>query len=343
MKRTIYLVLGFVVLGVLAGFAFWSGQKQKDAGISTLGQDRLFRVEDTDRIHKIFLVHRDGETVTLNRDGRSWMYNGKWIARENAMDNLLHAVQSIQMKYKPAEAAVPNMVEDLATFGIKVELYDQADKLLKAYYVGGGTADERGTHVIMEGSEQPYVAHLPGWQGNLRFRYNLKGDNWRDKSVFAERPGEVVRIAVDYPRQKNKAFQLQRAGNSFTVRPLHPTTPAMRAPITPGAAERFLYGFESLVAEAFENENPRKDSILQTLPFSVIRIGRQDGTGKEVRLYPVRPLTTMWDAKEEVPAQPVERYFAATDDGDFFLVQHRVFQRVLWPYQAFFSGPHASD
>ena len=334
------MAIGLVVLGVLAGIAWWSGQK--DTGTSTLGRDRLFRVENTDQVHKIFLAHRDGEQVTLERQGRSWVYNGKWTARENAMENLLRAIRTIEMKYKPAEAAVPNMVEDLAVYGIKVELYDRTDKLLKAYYVGGGTADERGTHVIMEGSEQPYVAHLPGWEGNLRFRYNLKGDDWRDKSVFAERPDNIKQITVDYPRQKSKAFQLVRQGNSFAVYPLHSTTPVRDEKPAPGAAERFVYGFESLIAEAFENQNPRRDSILQTLPFSVIQVVRKDGSQKEVRLYPVRPLATMWDAQGDMPNQPIERYFAATDAGDFFLVQHRVFRRILWPYQAFFAAPEVS-
>lgn len=340
MKRTTYLVIGLIVLGGLAGVAWWSGQKE--SGTSTLGKDRLFRIEDTDQIHKIFLAHRDGETVTLERKGRDWVYNDTWTARENAMENLLHAIRTIQMKYKPAEAAVPNMVKDLATYGIKVELYNHSGQLLKAYYVGGGTADERGTHVIMEGAEQPYVAHLPGWQGNLRFRYNLRGDEWRDKSVFAERPDDIARVTIDYPRQKSKAFQLERTGSSFSVQPLHPTTTTIAGRPAPGAAERFVYGFESLVAEAFENQNPRRDSILQTLPFSVIQVARKNGTTKEVRLYPVRPLTTIWDAGQDVPNRPIERYFAATNDGDFFLVQHRVFRRILWPYQAFFAQTDTS-
>ncbi|MCB9291126.1 MAG: hypothetical protein H6560_27725 [Lewinellaceae bacterium] len=49
------------------------------------------------------------------------------------------------------------MVESLATEGMKVELYDKDGGLLKAYYVGGSTSDERGTYMIMEGAEQPYV------------------------------------------------------------------------------------------------------------------------------------------------------------------------------------------
>ena len=64
------------------------------------------------------------------------------------------------------------MVKSLASEGIKVELYDRKGEKIKAYYVGGATPDERGTYMIMENAEEPYVAHIPSWEGNLRFRFN---------------------------------------------------------------------------------------------------------------------------------------------------------------------------
>lgn len=334
-QRTRILLLGFALLGGLAAYWWWSSQKQPPT--STLGQDRLFRIANTDRIHKIFMAHRDGETVTLERQGRHWIYNGQYRARQNAMDNLLHAIQNVQVKYKPPRAAVPNMVEDLATFGIKVELYNARDELLKAYYVGGGTADERGTHIIMEGAEQPYVAHIPGWQGNLRFRYQLTGDDWRDKTVFGASVDEIRSVSVAYPRQRSKSFRLEKAGPDYSITPFYRTSPSLGDTPVAGRAEQFLYGFSNLGAEAFENKNPRRDSIVQTLPFSIIRLERTNGQVKTVRLYPVLPLTTIWDDTQPIPNSPIERYFAATESGDFLLVQHRVFQRILWPYERFFA------
>jgi len=335
MKRSRILLLALCFIGGIA--AALTLRNQQPAATGTLGSDRFFKVEDVDRIGRIYLVHRDGETVDLKRQGRSWVFNDAFRARPNAMENLLNAIGSIQMKYKPAEAAVDNMVRDLATHGIKVEIYDREGESMKTYYVGGGTADERGTHVIMDGAEQPYVAHLPGWEGNLRFRYNLRGDDWRDKSVFAEEHDQVTRISVEYPRQKDKSFVLEKNGRNFTIEPFYPTTPKAKVPQRAGRAEAYLYEYESVVAEAFENDNPRQDSIRQSLPFSIIRVARTDGSTKEVRLWPVRPLVTMWESAGETPQQPVERYFAGTDKGDFFLVQHRVFRRILTPYSAFFA------
>ena len=335
MKRNQILLLALCFVGGLALAITLRNQQPTAKG--TLGNDRLFKVEDTDRIGRIYLVHRDGETVDLKRKGRRWVYNDGYQARPNAMDNLLHAIGTIQMKYKPAEAAVDNMVRDLAAHGIKVEIYDRQGERMKTYYVGGGTADERGTHVIMDGAEQPYVAHLPGWEGNLRFRYNLRGDDWRDKSVFAEEHEKVTRISVEYPRQKDKSFVLEKEGSQITIKPYYPTTPEANVPQAPGRAEAYLYEYESMVAEAFENDNPRQDSIRKTLPFSIIRVARTDGSTREVRLWPVRPLVTMWESAGETPQQPVERYFAGTDKGDFFLVQHRVFRRILAPYSSFFA------
>ncbi|MBK6949823.1 MAG: hypothetical protein IPH16_18705 [Haliscomenobacter sp.] len=102
-------------------------------------EERRFAVPDTSRIGKIFLAHRDNETVLLERKGTQWIYNGNWKVRPGAMENLLDAVRRIEIKYQPAQAAVPNMVRDLGSEGIKVEIYDKRNRPLAVYYVGGST------------------------------------------------------------------------------------------------------------------------------------------------------------------------------------------------------------
>ena len=97
------------------------------------------------------------------------------------------------------------MVSNLATEGIKVEIYDRQDELIKTYYVGGAPPDERGTYMMLEGFEQPYVAHIPGWDGNLRFRYNLVGDEWRSRILFPGELEEIESVSIAYPRQRSKS------------------------------------------------------------------------------------------------------------------------------------------
>ena len=140
------------VVVVLGGITWWY-LRQGDAKSTLLGADRQFAVKNTDEIYKIFIVDRQENKTTLERKDGYWLYNGRWRTRPTAIKNLLEAVRNVEMMYKPPRSAVTNMVKSLAAEGIKVELYDRNNKLIKAYYVGGATANETGTYMIMDGAE----------------------------------------------------------------------------------------------------------------------------------------------------------------------------------------------
>lgn len=324
-----------ILLFLLAGLIGWLFFRQGDDATTLAGQDRAFAVDNVNDIRKIFLADREGNTTTLARNGDTWQYNGQWQANPDAMRNLLDAIARIRIKYKPPEAMLPTMVRSLATRGIKVELYGSNDRLLKAYYVGGATPDERGTYIMMEGADQPYVGELANWEGNLRFRYSLTGDEWRDKTVFSVPMEDIQEVAIAYPRQQSESFRIRRSDQGFEVRPYYPGGPAEPVEVPRGKAEAFLNHFKFLGAEAFENENPVRDSILQLVPFSTVELQRTDGSRKVVRFFPVRN-----PGSGPLPAgQAVRRYFADVDGADFMLVQHRVFQLIFWSYDAFLPDP----
>lgn len=335
MNRTVILFVLFLLLGAAAVWYLGSRPEERS---TVLGWDRNFAVEP-EAVHKIFLADRRGNKTTLertgDRTGDHWTYNERWRARPNAMENLLNAIGRIEMKYKPPRAAVPNMIRDLAANGIKVELYDRGGDLIKIYYVGGATPDETGTYVIMDGAEEPYVAHLPGWQGNLRFRYNLRGDDWRDKAVFAERPENIQAVTVEYPKQQAHSFKVKKKNGAYRVEPYGALRPRTERACRPGSAETFLYGFERLAAEAFENDNPRRDSIRRLRPFCTITLQRTDGTEKTVRFYPI--FEKFASGGQVLESNRAERYFADVSTGDFMLVQNRIFREIFWSYEMFFE------
>ena len=127
-----------------------------------------FPVRNTDEIGKIFIADRKGETALLERKKDQWIYNGKYPARPTAISLLLETISKINVLTIPSERAVPGMVKEIAADGVKVEIYDRKGKALKTYYIGGITSDQHGTIMIMEGSEQPYVMHIPSFVGQLR-------------------------------------------------------------------------------------------------------------------------------------------------------------------------------
>ncbi|MCB0599189.1 MAG: DUF4340 domain-containing protein [Lewinellaceae bacterium] len=340
MNRTVVLLIAFLLLG---GGVFWYLSQGGDEKTTLAGADRAFKVEDIEQVHKIFIADRRGERTTLERRDGYWLYNGQYKARPSVMRPLLDAISRVQVKYKPPQAAVPSMVEALATEGIKVELYDQEGALIKAYYVGGSTSDERGTYMIMDGAEQPYVAELPAWEGNLSVRFRRYGDEWRDKTLFEEEVENIQSVSIEYPKQRSQSFILEDTPDGYAVRPFYDITPETRRPYKAGSAEAFLSNFESVSAEAFRNDLDGRDSIGQLVPFSIITLVNKQGDTTQVKLHPIIEENVIsQDPKTGNYVQfnnAIERYYADLNGKDFLLAQHLLLEKLFWGYGSFFSGP----
>ena len=331
MKNTLILLVLFLLL---AGSTFYFfNYKPKKSSVKRL--DMNFHVDNMDDIHKIFLADRTGRQVTLEKNGNHWIYNGKIKARPSAVNNLLDAIKRVRMKYIPPQAAVPHAVKNLAASGIKVELYNKNNEPIKVYYVGGMTSDERGTYMIMDNSEQPYVMHIPSWEGGLRARYWLKDMDWEDRSVFDYQPHEIKSIWVEYPRQKSKSFKLEKVNNAFEIAPFYEVTPKITKPAANGRIQQYLIGFQSLVAEGFRNDAPYRDSINQMIPFCTIQITNQKNKVNKVQFYPKDPGATT--SRKPTTRSDIFRYYASDNNGNFMLVQQRVFKDIFWSYESFFE------
>lgn len=335
MKRTYILLVIFLLLGGLTTWYFYRDAPDKS---SLLKEERTFKV-DPAVIGKIFIADRYGQQTTLERNGDHWVVNGQYRAYDNAVDNLLDAVGRVEMDYKPPAAAVPNMVKSLSTQGLKVEIYNRREQQIMAYYLGGTTQNERGTFIIREGFDQPYVAHLPGWSGNLRQRFTLYGDQWRDKAVFRAGLNEIEEVSVEYPQQKSQSFRILRDGRDWNVIPFYEITPRIGRPEQEGAVETYLTEFESIFAETFQNENPQRDSLSNVLPFCSIHLKKQDGKVQEAHFFPRYPKAVLnpETGLPEPTGDVVERYSVLTHSGDFMVVQQVIFEPLFRPYSFFFQ------
>lgn len=340
MKRTLILLVVFLLLG---GGAFWYLSTDDKRNKMTLASsDRDFALEDMSQLHKIFIAGRKGERTTLVRDGEGgWNVEGGGTANPQVVAPLLEVIKNVRIKYKPSDNALQNMVNVLATQGKKVELYDKEGNLLKAYYIGGATADERGTYIIMDGAEQPYVAEIPGISGNISVRFNRYGDEWRDKTLFSEKVEDIKYLSVEYPKQKNQSFILEAEGSDYKVKPFYDITPEIQRPFKEGSVEAYLVNFESVGAEAFRNQHSGRDSILQTIPFCSITLVNTDEDTTRTVFYPIiKEKVTTQDRKtgEYVTTGGyLDRYFVLRNRQDFMLAQHLVMEKLFWGYGSFYQ------
>ena len=333
-NSTIILVAIAAVLGSVVAYYLASDSSSSSSSSKDTAWERDFGVENVDDITKIFIADRRGQTTTLTRDGQQWIYNDQYRANQNIVKNLLQTLRQVDIKFIPPRSAIGPMVEDLATQGIKVEIYGKGDQLIKAYYVGGTTPDELGTYMIMEGSEMPYVTSIPSMEGGLRVRYDIFGDKWRDKALFDVNPEAIEAISIDFPKQRNKSFKLNRTGTETTVVPFYEISPALPGAPLEGAVDRYLESYNRLVAEAFENGNKDKDNIVTKAPFCHITL-KEKGK-EEVRVTLIPTIDTFIDGQKK--SEAIQRYYALIEPaGDLMLVQHQVIKGILRSYGYFFG------
>lgn len=330
MKRTLLLAVLFVGLGFAAWYA-WHTKSTQTGTISAWDMD--FAIKNPGEIGKVFIADRKGGTATIEwKDGR-WIYNGKYSARASSVQLLMETLSKLVVKALPTSTAEEPMIKSLATEGIKVEIYDRAGKRMKCYYVGGVTNDEQGTYMIMEGSENPYVTHIPSFIGQLRVRYMVGDENWRDRTVFAEKPETIQSISVEYPQQKGESFQLEKTKEAeYSITPLQSTTTRRAETPRKGVPEAYLLQFERLIAEDFENDNPERDSISSLVPFAIITVTKIDGEEKKVQFWPTEIKINGSTGKTYVEHYHVQR------DADFLMVQDHVFGNIFRGYSFFFEG-----
>lgn len=336
-NRSILLLLLLLIFSAIAYFL----SKNSSVSSSKIDiRDRQFAVEERADIAKIFIAQRNGKKFTLEKEGNSWKVDGAYTVHPNIVDNMLDLLTGLQLKYIPPRAAYETMYKSMGRLGIKVEIYAEGDELLKSYQVGGTTSGELGTVFIMDGYTQPYVMELPFFEGSLRGRFLFDNvEQFRDRTVFSYNDTDIKSISIHYPKDQQSSFRIEKEEGKFTVKPFAPDSYVNPNKVRAGAIERFVRSFQDLDAEAFENRHILRDSISALLPISEISIQNNDGEVKSIRMFSALDVFNPEINTRAVNIDKrVERYFVDCSWGDFMLVQHLLFGKILWKYEEFFEN-----
>lgn len=327
------LLLPLIVLLLLAGTAFYylSG---KNANTDAQNGDWVMHVEKISDIHRVFIADRKGGKADIMRDGKHWTYNGKYRANPHVMSNVLNVLTRVRLKNRPPASAIPNMINTLSTKSTKVEVYGKNDKLLKSYYIGGVTPDERGTFMIMEDSNNPYVMHIPNNEVSLGVRFFTEAKKWRDKTVFELQPQDIASVSIEYPKRKNKSFNLKRNKGIWTVDPFYTTTRKIDKEVNQDLVNSYLKEYRKVGAESILVDEKQIKKMTNQKEFCILKLLFTDGTREQLNFFPVQKFE---GENQDIPL-PVVRYLAINERKDAYLTQHLVFKELFWAYDFFFEG-----
>jgi len=330
MRKTGLLI---VLLLVIVGVALILAGKNDNDNQTFDDYEGNFAIENIDEVSRIVLQNGRKYTIELTRTSKGWMVNDKYRARMSSVATLLDAIQFVDIKYIPPKAAEELILWDIAAHGVQVDIFNGTGNNLKSYFVAGSNPDESGTNVMMNGSAQPFVVHIPSMDGSIRARFVLTLDEWRDRHFLDFDPDDVRSVNVEYHRQQSQSFRLQKEGRSYSVSPLHPLLRSYPDSYRRGTSETFLRDLSNAACESFKNNYPFVDSIRNLQPFSTVVLTFKNDTSKlQLKIYPNgQPVYSEFTG-------PVHRLFIDVVPGDFLGAQYQVIKGFLRGYDYFFEG-----
>lgn len=280
--------------------------------------EKKFSVNEVEEIDKIFLSDRNGNNITLSKKENYWEVNEKYRVRPDAIKTLLSTVQQISIQSPVSESSYNNVIKQLATTGVKVEIY--YNNSVKTYTVGGSTNNHLGTYMLMDNAEYPYILHILGFNGFLAPRYGIQGyklniNNWRDNKVFKINSEEIRKLSL-YDYNENK--------NSFTIncQPISLINDEnIRIKYNINEVIKYLNHFSDLGREDFKGYDI--DLTSEKLLYKLII----NYNNKEDVLKAYTFSKKNMNSNNSKPN--VERMYATLNDGEVMLIQNYVFNKVF--------------
>jgi len=346
MKKNKYIFLLVLVLFVIALILILS------KGSGTF-DDRIkdFAVIDTTTVTKIFLADKNNQSILLEKElPGKWKLNQKYPARQSGVDLLLETMMKLVPKYPVPKKAHNNIVSSLAARSVKVEAYQEVyrinlfnrikifphEKLTKTYYVGGASADNIGTYMLMEGSDVPFVVHLLGFRGFVAPRYSTLEKDWRDHTVFKVRFGEIQSVIMEFPQKKEDSYEISVYDESAVLKSL--SNNEIVAGYDTLKLLNFLTSFADIKYESLlEDVDPnRKDSIVSSIPQHILTVIDTKGNSTKIKTFFKPNDERKFDPEGRFYTYDVDKLYALiNEDQDFVIIQYFVFDRVLRPLSYF--------
>ena len=340
-KNRVTLLITLILLLAAAGLFLTNSYTTLRKDVSD------FSIQDTASITKIFLADKNNNEVTLERmAGGSWTVDGKYLAQTAKISSFLKTLKDLEVRSPVPLAARNNVITRMAVIAKKIEIYQVRprinlfnfirlfphQKLTKTYYVGDVTQDNQGTFMLMEGAEEPYVVHIPGFRGFVSTRYSTVKADWRDYTVFSTPINEIHLLKVEFPGQPEESYSVEVKDNqNIILRSLFDNQVVQG--FDTARVLNFLTSFEdvrfeSLLAHLIEASFI--DSVSTSLPKTVITLTDQEGKVNEVKIFTKKGFASLY-SEDGALLEPMDldRAYALVNEGeDFVLIQYYVFDKV---------------
>ncbi len=340
MKKSLYTIAAILLLLLV----YWLIKGEPASTISK--KEANFAVKDTANITKIFLADKANHSVLLTRrkDGKGWLVNESKPANQDVMNLFLENLTLLKVKAPVAKAQQKTVFKSMAASAVKIEIYGIKYRIhlsgswkffpyetqTNVYYVGGPTPNNHGSYMLMEGAKRPFVVHILGLNGYVSPLFTPLAYKWRSHTIFHTRFQDIASIKVEFPKQPSESYEVLNRDGEFALKSLQ------TGEILPAYDTLKMYNLVTAFAdvrfEAFRNDLPEKDSILQTTPEHIITLTDRNRQSYQVKTFASPDLRNRPGDPDNPLTYDVDRMYAEVNHGeDFVLIQYYVFDKLIKP------------
>ena len=278
---TVLLLLAVVVLGAVA---FWVMKTDSSKGGGKAFSD--FEIENTDEITKFVITESTGNVAELSKEGDIWRLNNEFQARPESVDLLLRTFKHIAVQSAVPSELKKTVVANMAARNKKVEIFVNG-KLSKTYFVGSPTKDHYGTYMLLEKngrkSSEPYVMHIPGFNGFLESRFFTNVNDWKYSGVFVYDPLDIAKIEVDFPGKPSDSYVVNQLAKIVSL--TDPEGNPIQG-VNKSLVENYILNYEKIYFNRIAEFEPAQvDSIGNQQPVYTLAVTDVNNSTKTVDFY----------------------------------------------------------
>jgi hypothetical protein len=330
-----------VILGILAALLVLGAvYLSSDDPFKTEGIEQSdFAISDTASVGKIIIADRSGRVIKLNRGEESWLLNGKYPARKDAVETLLRTFKNIYIQRTIAKESVEQISKVMASGAKKIQIFNLEGDPIKTWYVGHATMDKKGTYMLLETprygkSSVPYIMDMKGFIGMLNTRFFLDENEWRSTFLLKYPELNLSSIEVEYPTDEMASFKILYGGendirlfdgedNEFTR-------------FDTRMVKDYMLNYRKIAFENYKTglSESQADSVKSLLPYQVVRITDDQGV-HEIRLWAKKGLEEGSDVHLDSLGIDQTRVYADLNNGELALAQRYVWDNFRAPLQVF--------
>lgn len=320
---------------------------------STIEQN--FHIKDTNKITKIVIEDREKNISKVVKQDSIWMVNDKFQASPLMVSTMLETLREMRIREPVARAAHENIIKQLSARNTRIDVYTESyfinlgfiklfkrEKLEKSIYIGNETMDNTGTFMLIKGTENPCVIHIPNFRGYLSSRFTAVENDWKMHTIFKYKPNEIASIKVEIPGFPQEGFELYADDNTFHIKKL--ANGEKLNDFDTIKVKAFISSFFELNFENIATNIPQihRDTIFSKNPSFIFTVKDKAGKEKKLKTF-IKMNEGTWVSENDktnfYEIFDINRMYGLMDgSSDTLILQYFAFDNIIKPVSYFYDA-----